>query len=116
MVAKRNSRSGAPSKFDPTSSRSSLRLRSVNGTDKILWRLGVDRLGRGHALAVVLGDPDLLALLVGPVARLPPPQRLALVLLCDRGAIRPVDLVGVLGRLVVGADEVFVRDAERRDE
>src|SRR5262249_39791104 len=42
----RNSRSGAPSKLDPTSSRSALRFLSVNGTGGILrcgttrhWRL-----------------------------------------------------------------------------
>jgi hypothetical protein len=32
LVARRNSRSGAPSKLEPTSSRSSLRFLSVNGT------------------------------------------------------------------------------------
>src|SRR5215210_8675317 len=56
LVARRNSKSGAPSKLDPTSSRSSLTFLSVNGTAAILVfdlrpagpeeRRGVDR-GRG---------------------------------------------------------------------
>src|SRR3954468_18491475 len=39
----RNSRSGAPSNLDPTSSRSSLRFLSVNGTVAILWCPGWGR-------------------------------------------------------------------------
>src|SRR3954471_8401590 len=53
LVARRNSRSGAPSKLDPTSSRSALRFLSVNGTLAILWSWLGAPTGRCPSSAVV---------------------------------------------------------------
>jgi hypothetical protein len=54
-VAKRNSRSGAPSNLDPRSSRSCLRFLSVNGTVAIVWCPGWSR-GSDASRAAVSGS------------------------------------------------------------
>src|SRR3954453_2714077 len=54
-VARRNSRSGAPSKLEPTSSRSALRFLSVNGTLAILWSWLGAPIGACSSSAVVRG-------------------------------------------------------------